>query len=415
MKLGKLRSLLLLWLAACGNDDAAGGDGASGGDGDGDGGNVTLTDARALPDGTMFVFPDDLEGATGCDGPFNPDQILTFRISTSNWSSIQNDATAETYYAATFACGDEAPINVGVRRRRSGAGDKFGIKIDINWATAGQEWRTLKKLSLDVGAGAFAPADMGGLVREYVAWRAHRLAGHRVSRSSMVHLFVNGNDMGVYSNIEDVDKRFLQSRLGDDSGWLYKISGGPDDGYRTNETVPNPYEAPWCIFENNPCPSPSDLETWLPEHLAIGQLLAVGGVNGIIGNADAPIAKRNNFYSYDYPGLRFYFPWDLDSAWNGDVPLFPAGGGSAAERQSEFQSILFTHWADDYDALLGELLAGPLSVASVHAEMDRVLAVDGAAIDADPILSGSASSIIGDLKSWYTSRHAAASAQVAAH
>jgi hypothetical protein len=259
--------------------------------------------------------------------------------------------------------------------------------------------------------------DRGALVAEYAAWRAQRLGGGKVSRSALCHVFVNGTDLGVYSNVEQVDKRYLASRIGDDSGWLYKRSGGPKDGYETNETMANPYEGDFCIFENNPCPLPADLETWLPAHLAIEQLLRVGAVNAVLANADGPIAKANNFFSYDYAGgPRYYFPWDLDSAWRGSLELFPSGGGAGGD--SEFHAALFTHWADDYDALLTELMAGPLSVASVHAELDRMVAVGAEVIDGDPRFGaapGATASIAGDLKSWYTSRHAEVSAQLSAH
>jgi spore coat protein CotH len=340
--------------------------------------------------------------------------VLRYRVTMAagDWTALQNDTTASIYYPATFQCQEEPAISVGIRRKRSGAGEKVAVKIDFNVFTPGQEWRTLKKLSLEIGAGAFAPTDRGALVGEYLAWRMQRRGGAHVSRSALCQLDVNGTDMGVFSNVEQVDKRFLSSRLGDDSGWLYKRSGGPSDGYETNEGQANPYEADFCIFDNNPCAPPADLETWLPQHLAIDQLLRVGAVNGLLANTDGPIAKANNFYSYDYAaGPRYYFPWDLDTVWKRSLEMFPGAG-------SEYQQILFVYWADDYDGLLASLLAGPLALEAVNQEIDRMVAVGAGAIDADPWLgggSGATAGIAAELKSWYAGRHAEVMAQVGSH
>jgi hypothetical protein len=436
LPIAAIRCLAVLFVLGCGTQlsggDPGGADGgqanggqANGGQADGgqaDGGHADGDPVNGSePDAAISggadggaVLSETLETATGCDGPFNPNQVLVFRISmaAADWTALKADSTASIYYPATFACGEETPIAVAVRRRRSGAGDKFGIKIDINRSVLGQRWRGLTKLQLDVGAGSFAASGMSALVGEYMCWRMHRLGGHHASRSALAHLYVNENDQGVYSNIEEVDKRFLESRLGDDSGWLYKISGQGNDGYRTNETTLNPYEAQWCIFDNSPCALPADFQTWLPEHLAIEQLMRLGAVNVIVANEDGPIQKANNLYWYDYAaGPRYYFPWDLDSCFNsvsGDI--FPE-----PNRISPFHTVLFTHWEDDYDALLTAMVDGPLSVASVHAEMDRVVTIAGPTIDADPIIGGGAAGIIAGLKSWYESRHAEVTQALAAH
>lgn len=42
---------------------------------------------------------------------------------------------------------------------------------------------------------------------------------------------MNGEAIGTYTNVEQVDRRFLRSRVVDDSGWLYKRSGSADDSY----------------------------------------------------------------------------------------------------------------------------------------------------------------------------------------
>jgi hypothetical protein len=81
-----------------------------------------------------------------------------------------------------------------------------------------------------------------------------------------------------------------------------------------------------------------------------------------------------------------------------------------------YTSVLFTHWEDDYDVLLTGLLAGPLALAEIHAELDRALTVAGPALSADPTLEGqSPASEVASLKAWWTTRHAQLSSELQSH
>ena len=110
------------------------------------------------------------------------------------------------------------PILVSVRRK---SGDPLGeapgftkvsLKIDINDFVNGQSWHGLKKLSLENG-------DDNDVVSEGMAWQLERLAsgtqgyGYPVGYFAWVTLFINGVDTGVYVNVEQPDKRFLENRL----------------------------------------------------------------------------------------------------------------------------------------------------------------------------------------------------------
>jgi hypothetical protein len=361
--------------------------GGGGSDGDGD---TTGADGGGLGPGSDGggVPIDDLESPTGCDGPFNPTQVLDYHITTGgDFPGLEDD----DYMAGTFACGDEEPMRVGVKQRHNGE----GWMVDVNWAVDGQGFRTLKKVSFHTGT----PGE--GVTEEYLSWRVHRLAGDRfVQRSALAHLWVDGQDQGILFNLEQLDKRFLRSRLGDDSGWLYKKSG-IDDGYRTNETQPNPYAADFCFFEESqPCPPPSDLETWLPDHLAIDQMLTFAAASVMIGNSDGPLSKPHNFYCYDYAGgPRYYWPWDLDSTQQSIDPFDGPG-------DSVFENVLFPTFQDRYAQIIAELLDGPLAVTAVSDEIDRAVETGDGAVSA---------AAANAFKSWYQGQYDVVRAQVGAH
>jgi hypothetical protein len=406
-----VHAVLVVALCACSSPGSSGG-----GDDDPDGPN---DDEETPPCSAGECEIDGLDSAVGCAGVFNPDQLLDYRLrmSAGDWSALKADGTFSAYFPAQFQCGDDPALGfqVGVRRKRSGGTDKPGLKVDFNEYTAGASYFSLRKLSLEngvsSGSSTASPADA---VAEYHAWRMMVLSGTISSRAAFARVFVNDELIGVYVNVEQVDKRFLRSRGKDDEGWLYKLSGGDDDGYQTNETTPNPHDARLCFFGKNPCPVPSaqELATYLPRHLDIDQMLRFGGINALVANSDGPLVKENNFYFYDDPAgaPRLYIPWDLDTTMKNTSLLFGATGSTL------YTSVLFTHWEDDYDELFTKLLAGSLSAQTVLAELDRVQTVAGAALDADPAFIGEPiADEIARMKAWWSARHAQITAELAAH
>jgi hypothetical protein len=401
--------LLVIALGACG-----------GGGGD---------DAGALPDGGDYPdgggYPgtgDDLDTATGCPGVYNPDQLLELHLTMapSDWQIVQNDCSFTTYVPADLSCGDGPAIRVGVRHKRSGGTQKPGLKIDINHYVAGQTFFGLKKMSWENGVGS-APDGCGSdgsstesLLGEYLGWRLHVASGEMTSRAAFVDVTLNGEPLGTFLSVEQVDKAFVKSRLGDASGWIWKFSGSPGDGQQTNAGVDDPYAPYFCFFEKNGCPTPpaDQLAAELPGKLDVPQLLSVGAVNAIIANHDAIMLKLNNYIYYDWAGPRVYLPWDLDTTMGEPYDVFT---GTVPGGTTVFTDALFTHWEDDYDAVLTRLLEGPLQLSAIEDEIDRAVTVAGAALEADPFVGGDAAAAGDALKSWWATRHDEVSARVAAH
>jgi hypothetical protein len=267
----------------------------------------------------------DHDGALGCPGVYNPDQILDLHLAMApgDWQTVLGDMSFSIYVEAEFHCGDEAPITVGVRRKRSGGLNKVGLKVDFNELVKGQRWHDLRKLSLENGVSSGANedgAEVRDLVSEYLGWRIVQRAGVVGSRAAFADLHVNGELVGAYVNVEQVDTRFLKDRFGDNDGWLVKKSGGDGDGPQTHEDdgMADPYAAYFCFWEKGgqACePPPVDvLLAELPTHLDIPKMLRMGAVNAYIANTDSPLFKDNNWYYYDWAGGgRIYMPTDLDT------------------------------------------------------------------------------------------------------
>jgi hypothetical protein len=411
-----------LWLVAAGCSDGTNTTNTSSSSGaGGDGGTSSSSSSSSgSGGGTTCSTPpcDDLAKALGCAGPYNIDQVLDLRftMTAGDWASLKADMTNSIIFQADFQCNNDPPLpyKVGIRRKRSGSIDKPGLKVDMNEIFADGEWQTLKKISLENGVSEGGDTvDMGDLVAEYLSWRGMVRSGAISGRAAFARVHVNGQLVGVYVNVEQVDKRFLKDRLGDNDGWLYKHSGSMDDGYKTNETMPNPYEEALCFLAKNPCPTPpaTELETYLPKHLDIPQLLRMGAVNAIVANADAPLIKDNNYYFYDWAGGgRVYIPWDLDTVMKQTTPLFGTTG------TTQYTGVLFTHWEGDYDTVLTELLEGPLGAGWLEEELNHTAPIVGPSLEADPFVTGGPfSDAAGTLKQWWTTRHTAIHQEVINH
>ena len=145
-------------------------------------------------------------------------------------------------------------------------------------------------------------------------------------------LGANFTYMGLYVNVEQVDKEFLEDHLPNrhDYGFLYKTSDYADsDMQKTRELETNPFEFNWYPF-NHPDymtedPTPADWLTQTPERVDMDQILKFAVGENFITNEDGFFSKVQNFYYYDwangpdpnimdpaYKQPRLYLPWDLD-------------------------------------------------------------------------------------------------------
>ena len=104
---------------------------------------------------------------------------------------------------------------------------KPAIKIDINEFVPGQLFSGKSKLNLENGGSSAGPPALGeggdddGL-KEGISWLLYGETGIVTSRAAWVNLWVNGNLIGLYMHIEQVDKAFLIDHGIDEGGWLFK-------------------------------------------------------------------------------------------------------------------------------------------------------------------------------------------------
>jgi spore coat protein CotH len=228
--------------------------------------------------------------------------------------------------------------------------------------------------------------DDPSLIREALALELMRRAGVPAPRYSFVWVSVNGDPGGVYTLVQQVDKKLLESYFGEDFGNLYQIERGgnliyQDDDPAKHENFDRFYElktneltadktdltALMCVL------ALGDLQRDLPEILNVDDWLRMLAVNSWLANMDSYPGTADNLYLYNDAAGRFRpIPWDLNQAfgnyhgWSCDLtadelagldPFSPTCGGERplVDRVLEvesFREMYRDHLQDLVDGIL---------------------------------------------------------------
>jgi hypothetical protein len=329
---------------------------------------------------------------------YDPLQLLALNLDMDpgDWATVQNDDPYDDQeqieVPAMFWTDGETPILVSVRRK---SGDtlqngtpfaKVSLKIDINEYVIGQSWHGLKKLSLENG-------DDQDVVSEGLAWQIERFAsgtqgyGYQTGNFAWVRVVVNGVYIGVYVNVEQRDKRFLENRnlYTEGETWLYKKSdlgpatlevGGPQDSPTTEALCFSPFNP------DSPCTPDPDLVTATEQWVNVKGLLTLMANDAFQGNGDALLTKGKNFYYADFltGPKRMYLPWDRDSSLSSNAVNHSVYSGG-----SEYDALLNVgEFRTQYNRIFNDLICGPWSAESLVAFLDAVEPVLTDALAADP-------------------------------
>jgi spore coat protein CotH len=167
------------------------------------------------------------------------------------------------------------------------------------------------------------------LVSQFLAYRLFNAAGVHAPRSNFARLTVNGEYLGIYSNVESIGKPFLQRRFGNNSGNLYE--GTLADFYpraidrleaKTNEKNHDRSKATR-LAELLAAQGEGDLNELdldeIDKLVDIDNFLKFWAVESLIGFWDGYTNNQNNYWVYENrDNGKFYFmPWGADAAFMG--------------------------------------------------------------------------------------------------
>ncbi len=150
-----------------------------------------------------------------------------------NW--IMANVLSDHYCKATFiydyGVKRDTLRDVGFRLRgnTSRYSKKKSFKISFNTYVSGRRYQEVKKINLN------GQHNDPTLIREKLFYDCWKKAGLPERRTSFVQLFLNKEYYGLYTNLEEFDKDWLQRVYGENEGNLYKCTYPAELGFRGSD------------------------------------------------------------------------------------------------------------------------------------------------------------------------------------
>jgi spore coat protein H len=260
------------------------------------------------------------------------------------WDSLiyykdQDDLTGvSTYMHADITIDTVQITDVGVRLRGNSSyehiGKKKPLKLDFNEFVSGQKFDGLKKLNFN--NGYLDPS----MMREKLYLDFLNRQGLNAPRCTYAKVYFNGDYVGIYKSVEQIDKTFLQKHIGNNDGNLYKgephaplkWEGNDQSLYYDNfELKTNEDSNDWSGLVNLHAVvdlTTSNIYNEFNQVLNTSSYIKTWAANNLFGNLDSYMFLPHNYYLYhnSVTGKFEWITWDVSLAFGVYVPwLIPEG------------------------------------------------------------------------------------------
>ncbi len=342
---------------------------------------------------TLLYMCASLQAQIDGDKIFQNDQVITIELEFSQvsfYDSLVLNYETATYMKAdltlTDASGSTSFSDVGVRFKGNSTfnhpGNKKAFKIDFNEYISGQNYDGLKKLNFSNG---FKDPS---LMREKIFFDMCQDAGVPAPRANFANVYFNGTLWGFYTVVEQIDDQFLDWRILDDDGNLFKagdnFGGGPGGGgnaadlvdYGPDQTAyaeryelkSNEDENDWTDlielidFINNS--SATDFENELGNHIELEAYIRSVALDNLFSNLDSYTGSARNYYLYHNLTTN---KWEWIK-WDGNESFGSYGGGGGPGGGLNMLTLPLDHHDNDRP-LLENLFASPTLYAQYEDEV----------------------------------------------
>lgn len=248
---------------------------------------------------------------------FETDEVVTWTISLAHdaWLSLVSEP--KRYVPASVRVGADLYPDVGLRYVGSTDPVKPSLRVRFNAFVPDLTFHGVKRVNLHANRGD--PT----LVRERLASILLQRAGIPTPRTSLVRVDFDGKT-SVYTLVEQVDRKFLEDRFGEDGGNLYRLERGAvlrDEGdvaadydparYRllTEENGHGRQDLVDLVRVLNRTPIASR-RLALEEVLDVDELVTLWAAHAWMVNLDSYLGTGDNLYLYrDLEGRFHAIPW----------------------------------------------------------------------------------------------------------
>ena len=327
---GTLCVFMIIALVGCSGGSGAGATNGAAGSNNGDSEGAVGASATGSNNSDITSF-----GKDPSENLFDPTTIVEVDIvmDAADWNDIRTQTrdlskvfgpgcrsepffSPFTYVPATVTVNGEELQSVGVRKKGflgSLDNQKPSLKISFDEYVADQELFGMNRLTLNNNKQD--PSQ----IRQCVAYALFLSAGIPAPRCNFAQVNVNGRELGVFSNVESIKKRFIARHFDDNSGRLYEgtLSDFAPDWINTFEAKTNkddPDRSDLIAVQTALEETDEELETALSKVINIDRFMTYWALEAMINHGDGYALNRNNFYIYNDPttGLLEFIPWGAD-------------------------------------------------------------------------------------------------------
>ncbi len=311
------------------------------------------------------------------------------------------------YILATFEFNGEIYDSVGVRFKGNASmnnypSDKKPFKIKFDEYIEDQEFYGISKLSL---SNEYKDPSF---LREKIMFET--INKHvPSSRTNFIKLFINGAYWGLYTNVEQINKGFVERNFGfDENGNLFK--GDPHGSLEWLGPDPEPYYLNYELKTNEEINDWSDLIHFIDKlnNTNINELqdsletvfhphnfLFFTALNNFFVNLDSYVYKAHNYYIYHREDTDnfVHIPWDFNLSFGNyttglslpemiDLPIYWYGGGSKPLVEQLFQ---IPDYCEIYEMDYKYIIDNTIIIEDIFARIDSLVNLIRPAVYADTL------------------------------
>jgi len=342
---------------------------------------------------------------------FNPAKILAVEITmpAADWEAVRKDSPPlinftnqdcgkgpagrnYTWKRATkVTVNGQVVSNVGIRKKGFFfvSDTKPGIKLKFDKYVQGQTLHGMERLTLNSNI-----ADPS-YVKQCLTYDLFRKAGLAAPRCNFATVKVNGQSLGLFTNVEAVKKRFLSRHFSDNDGDLYEstaISDLRDDWLVTYEVKTSSTDATRARIKAVSAAlkqSDDKLVAALSPLVNLDKFYTYWAMEVLVVHGDGYASDANNHYIYFDPGDKnrlHFIPWGVDKTFYGGNSL-----GVYANTILPRRLYMMKATQAKYLAAMNSLLKDVWDETTLLAEINRMEKLIGAEAAKDPYLKAGGS------------------------
>lgn len=388
-------------------------------------------------DGSPPGSADAGDPGPGAEVVFDDAELRTYELTVTpaDWDLLNETAQAEQYVPATLTYQGQTWADIGVRYKGGygtltlcfdGQGNrtcpKLSLKLKFDEYVDGQRFYGLKRLNFH------SMIYDDSHLRDRLAYQLFRDVGVPAPRAVHARLVVNGELLGLFALVEEIDGVFTEEHfdaIDGGDGNLYKevwpVHAGPARYVAALDTnagasVDRMVRFADALTASSDATFRATIESWtdapvLMNYLAVDRF--IDHWDGIVGwyCPDTVNCFNHNYFWYEQADTdrMWLLPWDMDNSlqspnpirdtygmpdWNGSascalVTVFLSIPGRPPACDDLIRRLATVMW-DDYQAATAELLAGAAAPGLLEARIDALRDQLADAVAEDPNGPGTA-------------------------